>query len=65
MRVTVNGAERELAASNIAALLIELSIAPEGCAVELNESVVPRARHASQALSEGDCIEIVRLVGGG
>jgi sulfur carrier protein len=34
-------------------------------AVEVNEEVVPRARHATIQLREGDRVELVTLVGGG
>jgi sulfur carrier protein len=35
------------------------------CAVEVNRKLVPRREHEEHALSEGDEIEIVTLVGGG
>jgi sulfur carrier protein len=34
-------------------------------AVELNLSLVPRALHEQQLLTEGDRLEVVTLVGGG
>jgi thiamine biosynthesis protein ThiS len=34
-------------------------------AVEVNRSIVPRARHAEAQLGEGDVVEIVHFVGGG
>jgi sulfur carrier protein len=35
------------------------------CAVEVNRALVPHRRHAEHALSQGDRIEVVTLVGGG
>ena len=34
-------------------------------AVELNRSVVPKSLHATQALAEGDRVEIIQAIGGG
>lgn len=46
--------------------LIE-NIVPEGrrVAVEINEEIVPRARHAARVLEPGDRVEIVQAIGGG
>lgn len=66
MRVLVNGTERELAAgATVAGLLAALGLASERVAVERNGQLVPRARHASTALADGDRLEVVTLVGGG
>jgi len=42
-----------------------LGLAGRPLAVEVNESVVPRARLAACMLKDGDRLEIVTLVGGG
>jgi thiamine biosynthesis protein ThiS len=65
MRISVNGAEREVEARDIAALIAELDLDPRKVAVEHNLSIVPRSLHAGTPLSEGDRIEIVQFVGGG
>ena len=66
MTVIVNGQPRELAAPlTVAALLEQLDTPPRGKAVEVNEQIVPRARHAEYLLADGDTLEIVSLVGGG
>jgi sulfur carrier protein len=66
MRLSVNGAQRELpAGATVADLLRELGLAPERVAVERNERLVRRTEHASTALAEGDRLEVVTLVGGG
>ena len=65
MRICVNGAERELTgAPSIAELLAVLDVRGR-IAVEVNGELVPRSRHASHVLVEGDRIEIVQAIGGG
>lgn len=65
MRVQVNGNERELAEGcTVAALLQALELRGR-LAVELNEEILPRSRHAEQALRDGDRVEIVQAIGGG
>jgi sulfur carrier protein len=65
MRVSINGAEREVEARDIAALVTELDLDPRKVAVELNMAIVPRSLHAVTPLSEGDRLEVVQFVGGG
>ncbi|MGB5810914.1 MAG: sulfur carrier protein ThiS [Polyangiales bacterium] len=66
MRLVVNGEEREVATdTTVSGLLTALGLGSELVAVERNEEVVPRAHHASTALSEGDRVEVVHFVGGG
>ena len=65
MQVTVNGEDREISSGNITELLRELDITGTHVAVAVNLQVVPRARHESTRLSEGDKVEIVHAVGGG
>lgn len=66
VHVTINGEQRELPAPmTVADLLRHLAVRPEYVAVELNQSLVTRARHAETRVSSGDVLEIVTLVGGG
>ena len=66
MNVQVNGEGREIAVgSTVAKLLGELGITQPHVAVEVNLEVVPRAEHRDTVLNEGDCVEVVTLVGGG
>jgi thiamine biosynthesis protein ThiS len=66
MQIVVNGTSREVAAGlSIANLLRELQLEPKQVAVEVNLELVPRGRHAEHALSPGDRLEVVTLVGGG
>lgn len=63
--ITLNGERREVRAKTVGELFGELGIKREGCAVERNEEVIPRARLDDVAIEDGDTIELVRLVGGG
>ena len=66
MEIIVNGERRCVAESTtIAQLLEHLGLAGKYVAVEVNQQVVPRARHAEHRVRAGDTLEIVTLVGGG
>ncbi len=66
MQVVINGEPREIADGvTITALLTTLGIDLRRVAVELNEQVVPKARHAETSLEPNDRLEIVTFVGGG
>lgn len=66
IRIQINGEDREVATgSSIGDLLRELGLDRHACAVEVNLELVPKARHGSHMLADGDRLEIVSLVGGG
>ncbi len=66
MQLVVNGEERQVGQSTtVKQLLASLGLADTLVAVERNEEVVPRARHDSTELNEGDRVEVVHFVGGG
>ena len=66
MQVTVNGAPSELPEGlSVRGLLEHLALASGPVAVEINRAIVPRAKHESHVVSDGDTIEIVHFVGGG
>ena len=65
MRIEVNGEHREIDAGTILDLVETLGLNPKKVAVERNLEIVPRSLHGETALSDGDRIEIVQLVGGG
>jgi sulfur carrier protein len=66
MQVTLNGETREVPeGTTVAGLLVHLGVKAERVAVEVNETVVTRAEHASRVLRAGDAVEIVAFVGGG
>ncbi len=66
MRIQLNGKPYDAPTGCVvAALLEELGFAGKHVAVEVNEVLVPKRRHAEHRLSEGDMVEVVTLVGGG
>ena len=66
MNISVNGESRRIAPGTALDTLVRtLTAAPSGVAAALNETVVPRARWSSTALTEGDRVEILTAVQGG
>ena len=66
IRLTVNGEALELpAGTSLTELLGRLGLDRRRVAVEVNLEVIPRARHDSLQLHDGDRLEIVTFVGGG
>jgi len=65
MRITVNGEPREVREGLTLAQLIEELKVKIPYAVEHNRQLCPKSRHAHTVLHEGDCLEIVTIVGGG
>jgi sulfur carrier protein len=66
LEVLVNGEARTFGPeTTVADLLARLKLQPRLVAVERNEELIPRGRHAECVLQEGDRVEIVTLVGGG
>jgi thiamine biosynthesis protein ThiS len=65
MQVLINGQKQELPAGCTVADLLADRQVTSACAVEVNKRLVPRRLHCEHALSEGDQVEIVSLVGGG
>lgn len=65
MQIQLNGEPFELPdAQSVADLLARLELGGRRVAVELNLDIVPRSRHASTALKDGDRVEIVHAIGG-
>jgi len=66
MEIELNGQPREINDGTTLATLLEvLQLDPRQLAVERNRELVRRIDHAEVELVEGDCIEVVTLVGGG
>ena len=66
MQIRINGEDKQIADGlTVAQLLDELSLEPTRVAVERNKELVRRTTFAEAALSDGDELEIVTLVGGG
>jgi len=65
LKITINGEQRQVAASTVLDLLEELRLQPKRMVVEQNGVIVQRDSFGDTRLSEGDVLELVRLVGGG
>lgn len=66
MTITVNGESRDVPeGTTVAALVVLLGLEKAAVAAEVNGTLVPKRRHAEAALSPGDKVELVSLVGGG
>jgi sulfur carrier protein len=68
MKVTINGAERDLPqVRTLAELLRALNVPADqgGIAVAQNDTVIPHARWAETPVAEGDRFEIITAVQGG
>ena len=58
------GADR-VGRTGLAQLLTHLGRDNVPCAVEVNQQLVPKAKHSQHQLHGGDRVELVTLVGGG
>ena len=66
IEITVNGEAHQLSlGARVTDLIKQLDLAPERLAIELNLSILPRAKWAEIELKPGDRLEIVHFVGGG
>ena len=66
MRIHLNGESRELSGPlTVAELLESAGYGQRRVAVEVNRDIVPRSRHATHRLHDGDRVEIVQAIGGG
>ncbi len=66
MQLIINGESRTLDDDISIAQLLEMSdLAAKRIAVEVNEAIIPKSRHAETLLQDGDKIEIIHAIGGG
>ncbi len=65
MNLTINGASRETPATTVEALLADLGMAGVPVLVEHQGIALFPRDFAKTTLSEGDTIEIIRVVAGG
>lgn len=65
MDIQLNGEQREVEATTVAELVVELGLEKRTVAVERNLEVVPKSEYATTKLIEGDRLEIVHMIGGG
>ena len=64
--ITVNGETMpHMEEMSLTVLMDQLGFSDKPCAVEVNQELVPHHQRDSHALSSGDVVEIVTLVGGG
>jgi sulfur carrier protein len=65
MRVIVNGEPREIASSNVDALLSELEYEGTHFAIAVNYDVLPKSKWTETQIKNGDEIEIITPRQGG
>ena len=66
MTVTVNGEPRAMVSgATVADVVRDLGADPGGCAVAVNDEVVPRSDWPARALGAGDRVEVLTAVQGG
>lgn len=65
MNIYVNGEAKQVQATTLAELINELELQDKRIAVELNEQLIAKSRHATTMLADDAKIEIIQAVGGG
>ncbi|MCU7940032.1 MAG: sulfur carrier protein ThiS [gamma proteobacterium symbiont of Bathyaustriella thionipta] len=66
MKFFVNGESKQVSDTcSVQELLAEMEIVGQRLAVEVNEEIVSKSRHAEYSFSECDKVEIVHAIGGG
>ncbi len=66
MTLTLNGESLKVADNlNAHDLIVQLGYENKRIALEINEAIIPKSKHAEFSLNEGDRIEIIKAVGGG
>jgi len=65
MQIQLNGEDTQVAAANLADLVVELGLEQRMIAIERNMEVVPKSEYAGTQLEESDRIELVHMIGGG
>ena len=63
--MTVNGEQKDVAATHVDALLGELEFEGTHFAIAVNYDVVPRARWSATTIADGDTVEILTPRQGG
>jgi sulfur carrier protein len=65
MNIQLNGEQKEIEATTIAQLVVELGLEKRMLAVERNLEVVPKSEYTHTTIEAGDRIEVVHMIGGG
>lgn len=64
--ITLNGKEHDLnEETTVSTLLDSLGIQKQGTAVAINSEIIRRDLHDTKRISSGDCVDIIRAIGGG
>ncbi len=64
--ICLNGENRSVRAEcTVAQLIAELGLGSQRVAVVRNGEVVPRDAQSATVLAEGDCVDVIHMVGGG
>ncbi len=66
MNIILNGSTETIPEQfTLAELIQKLDLSGKRYAVEINEQLIARSRHAEHRLQEGDNVEVVQAIGGG
>ena len=66
MNIILNGATETIPEQiTLTELIQNMDLSGKRYAVEINEQLIPRSRHAEHRLQEGDNVEVVQAIGGG
>jgi sulfur carrier protein len=64
--ISVNGQPRpHTSGTTVHDLVVSLTTQPQGCAVAVNDAVVPRSDWPTRAVEPGDRVEVLTAVQGG
>jgi thiamine biosynthesis protein ThiS len=64
--ITVNGVKKDISLPiTLSAFLAQEGYQTARIAVELNETIIPKAQYDNITLTEADVLEVVSFVGGG
>ncbi len=65
MNLLFNGKPCQFSRETIAELIEDMGLRGRRIAVEVNQVIIPRSKHAEYCLAEGDEVEVVHAIGGG
>ena len=66
MNILINGKTKTIDNNlHLNQLIEQLELTGKRLAVEINQEIIPKSKHADYQIKEGDNIEIVHAIGGG
>ena len=66
LTLQINGEQKQFPPDiNVAGLVSAMELTGKRIAIELNGEIVPKSRHVTTSLHDGDRLEVVVAVGGG